>query len=92
MIVYGMKARPRHGLRLVVKVTDSWPACHEFEPNTAEDPTCKGAMHVRSVEDQTFFLWCGVEVGRGATSSCVALVEFHSLGSKLHSPLPNVFE
>ncbi|GFQ63809.1 piggyBac transposable element-derived protein 4 [Trichonephila clavata] len=23
---------------LVVKVTDSWPACHETEPNTAEDP------------------------------------------------------
>ncbi|GFT61998.1 hypothetical protein TNCV_3811741 [Trichonephila clavipes] len=22
---------------LVVKMTDSWPACHEFEPNTAED-------------------------------------------------------
>ncbi|GFT09323.1 hypothetical protein TNCV_5062071 [Trichonephila clavipes] len=26
----------------VVKVTDSWPACHEFEPNTTEDPPCRG--------------------------------------------------
>ncbi|GFV18986.1 hypothetical protein TNCV_4758711 [Trichonephila clavipes] len=33
---------------LTVKVTDSWPACHEFEPSTAEDPPCKGAMHVKS--------------------------------------------
>ncbi|GFU93571.1 hypothetical protein TNCV_948131 [Trichonephila clavipes] len=23
---------------LVVKVTDSWLVCHEFEPNTTEDP------------------------------------------------------
>ncbi|GFV73425.1 hypothetical protein TNCV_3389411 [Trichonephila clavipes] len=23
---------------LVVKITSSWPACHEFEPSTAEDP------------------------------------------------------
>ncbi|GFX97527.1 hypothetical protein TNCV_2840871 [Trichonephila clavipes] len=26
-----------HG-SLVVKVTDSWHACHEFEPRTTEDP------------------------------------------------------
>ncbi|GFW77033.1 hypothetical protein TNCV_2724631 [Trichonephila clavipes] len=23
---------------IVVKVTDLWPACHEFEPSTTEDP------------------------------------------------------
>ncbi|GFW13129.1 hypothetical protein TNCV_3330611 [Trichonephila clavipes] len=28
--------------RLVVKVTDSWPAYREFEPSTAEDPPCIG--------------------------------------------------
>ncbi|GFU69154.1 integrase catalytic domain-containing protein [Trichonephila clavipes] len=28
---------------LVVKVTDSWPECHEFEPCTAEGPPCRGA-------------------------------------------------
>ncbi|GFV69338.1 hypothetical protein TNCV_2943081 [Trichonephila clavipes] len=26
---------------LVVKVMDSWLACHEFEPGAAEDPPCK---------------------------------------------------
>ncbi|GFV19138.1 hypothetical protein TNCV_3223561 [Trichonephila clavipes] len=35
---------------LVVKVTDSWPACHQFQPSTAEDPPCRGAMHVKSVK------------------------------------------
>ncbi|GFX17151.1 hypothetical protein TNCV_4266771 [Trichonephila clavipes] len=29
-----------HG-SLVVKVADSCPACHEFEPSTAEDPSCR---------------------------------------------------
>ncbi|GFW48383.1 hypothetical protein TNCV_1109461 [Trichonephila clavipes] len=33
---------------VVVKVTDSWLACHKFEPNTTEDPPCSGAMHVKS--------------------------------------------
>ncbi|PRD37919.1 UNVERIFIED_CONTAM: hypothetical protein NCL1_04689 [Trichonephila clavipes] len=26
---------------LVAKVTDSWPTCHEFKPNAAEDPPCR---------------------------------------------------
>ncbi|GFU77571.1 hypothetical protein TNCV_3499431 [Trichonephila clavipes] len=34
----------------VVKVTDSWLACHEFEPSTTEDPPCRGAMYVKSVD------------------------------------------
>ncbi|GFX34023.1 hypothetical protein TNCV_912241 [Trichonephila clavipes] len=34
-----------HG-SLVVKITDSWLACHEFEPSITEDPPCSGAMHV----------------------------------------------
>ncbi|GFU63524.1 hypothetical protein TNCV_1000751 [Trichonephila clavipes] len=38
-----------HG-SLVVKVSDSWQACHEFEPSTAEDPPCRGVMHVKCVE------------------------------------------
>ncbi|GFV48160.1 hypothetical protein TNCV_3554391 [Trichonephila clavipes] len=32
---------------------DSWPACHEFKPSTAEDPPCKGLMHVKSVLTQS---------------------------------------
>ncbi|GFU57557.1 hypothetical protein TNCV_3637191 [Trichonephila clavipes] len=27
---------------LDVKVMNSWSACHEFEPSTAEDPPCRG--------------------------------------------------
>ncbi|GFV56074.1 uncharacterized protein TNCV_2266601 [Trichonephila clavipes] len=34
---------------LVVKVMDSWPACHEFEPSATKDPPCREAMHVKSV-------------------------------------------
>ncbi|GFS59920.1 hypothetical protein TNCV_3957191 [Trichonephila clavipes] len=49
----------------VIKVTDSWPACHEFEPSTAEDTPCKGAMHVKSVETQTSSCSCGGVAGLG---------------------------
>ncbi|GFT63673.1 hypothetical protein TNCV_871021 [Trichonephila clavipes] len=28
---------------LVVKVTDSWLACHEFEPSIAEEPPFRGS-------------------------------------------------
>ncbi|GFU06771.1 hypothetical protein TNCV_4353351 [Trichonephila clavipes] len=45
---------------LVVKVTNSQPVSHEFEPSTAEDPQCR-QVDVKYVEDQTSFHWCGVE-------------------------------
>ncbi|GFW99145.1 hypothetical protein TNCV_3009131 [Trichonephila clavipes] len=35
---------------LMVKVTDTRPACREFEPSFAEDKSCKETMHVKSVE------------------------------------------
>ncbi|GFW26961.1 phosphatase and actin regulator 2 [Trichonephila clavipes] len=35
---------------LVVKVTDSWLTCHEFEPCTTEELPCRGAMHIESVK------------------------------------------
>ncbi|GFY05932.1 hypothetical protein TNCV_3862381 [Trichonephila clavipes] len=38
-----------HGSR-VVKVSDLGWSCHESEPSTTEDPPCKGAKHVKSVE------------------------------------------
>ncbi|GFW89979.1 hypothetical protein TNCV_3741651 [Trichonephila clavipes] len=44
---------------LVVKITDSWPVCHELEPSTAEEPPCRGAMHVKSVAVQMSSRWCG---------------------------------
>ncbi|GFV69813.1 hypothetical protein TNCV_3247631 [Trichonephila clavipes] len=47
---------------LVVQVTDSWPACHEFKPSTAEDPSFRGAMHLKSVESSNalHLVWCGI--------------------------------
>ncbi|GFU82244.1 uncharacterized protein TNCV_1145741 [Trichonephila clavipes] len=45
----------------VVKVKDSCPACHKFEQNTVEDPPCRGAMNVKSVDSSNVLLlvWCG---------------------------------
>ncbi|GFU86261.1 hypothetical protein TNCV_369171 [Trichonephila clavipes] len=57
----------------VVKVTDLWPVGHEFEPSTAEDPPCRGTMHVKSVESSNVLPWCSV-VRRGGASSGVILV------------------
>ncbi|GFW33152.1 hypothetical protein TNCV_2110801 [Trichonephila clavipes] len=59
---------------LVVKITDSWSACHELEPSTAKDPPCRGATHVKSVEGQTSSRWCGVEVRRESAGSGVIFV------------------
>ncbi|GFW00733.1 hypothetical protein TNCV_2305061 [Trichonephila clavipes] len=46
----------------------SWPACHEFEPSTAEYPPCKVTMDVKSVDAQTSSRSCDVEVKRGDDS------------------------
>ncbi|GFS94659.1 uncharacterized protein TNCV_3649881 [Trichonephila clavipes] len=48
------------GVSLVVKVPDSWPACHEFECSTAEDLPSRGAMHVKPVESSNALplVWC----------------------------------
>ncbi|GFW04359.1 sodium channel protein para [Trichonephila clavipes] len=35
---------------LAAKVTDSWPACHEFEPSAPEDLPCMEVMHIKSVD------------------------------------------
>ncbi|GFV04097.1 hypothetical protein TNCV_917191 [Trichonephila clavipes] len=39
--------------------------CHESGSSTAEDPSCWGWMHVKSVKAQTSSRRCGVEVMRG---------------------------
>ncbi|GFS93317.1 hypothetical protein TNCV_2697751 [Trichonephila clavipes] len=46
---------------LLVKVTNWWPTCHEFEPYTPEDPPCREPMHVKSVESSNILLlvWYG---------------------------------
>ncbi|GFV79074.1 hypothetical protein TNCV_2612601 [Trichonephila clavipes] len=70
---------------LVVKVTDSWLVCHDFELSTAEDPLCRGAIHIEHVETQTFSGLCGVEV---RSEGCLAQVSSSSLdhGLKLGGP------
>ncbi|GFW71910.1 hypothetical protein TNCV_3220861 [Trichonephila clavipes] len=35
---------------LIVKITDSWLACHEFKPITAEDPQCRETMLCRELK------------------------------------------
>ncbi|GFV49906.1 hypothetical protein TNCV_1391881 [Trichonephila clavipes] len=71
-----------HGSQ-VVKVLDcGWPR-HEFEPSTAKDPPCSGAMHIKSVDSSNVLLLvlCGSEEGRGASSGV-------DHGSKLCGPSP----
>ncbi|GFV32381.1 hypothetical protein TNCV_1676671 [Trichonephila clavipes] len=61
----------------VVKVTDSWLACHEFEPSTTDDPPCRGAMSVKSVASSNFLplVWYDVVVREEwSASSDVVLV------------------
>ncbi|GFX40666.1 hypothetical protein TNCV_1217891 [Trichonephila clavipes] len=46
---------------LVVKVTDWWSVCHEFQPSTAEDPPCRGTMHVKSAIVPPMMRWGSLE-------------------------------
>ncbi|GFW37709.1 hypothetical protein TNCV_415951 [Trichonephila clavipes] len=54
-----------HGGSPAVKVTDSWLACHEFDPRIAENRRAEGLINVKYVEAQTSSHWCGVIVRRG---------------------------
>ncbi|GFS51187.1 hypothetical protein TNCV_3532761 [Trichonephila clavipes] len=68
---------------LVVKVTDSWRACHEFQPVTTEDTQCGGgAMHIKFIEAQTSSHWFDGKVRReGARAQVLSSSSDH--GSKL---------
>ncbi|GFY25602.1 hypothetical protein TNCV_2487221 [Trichonephila clavipes] len=48
-----------HGRR-VVKVLYRDCPCHELEPSTTKDPPCRGAMHIKSVENSNILssVWC----------------------------------
>ncbi|GFU70165.1 hypothetical protein TNCV_5057591 [Trichonephila clavipes] len=39
----------------VVKVSDRGWSCHDFEPSTTKDPSCRAAMHGKSVESSNVF-------------------------------------
>ncbi|GFX11404.1 hypothetical protein TNCV_2804651 [Trichonephila clavipes] len=71
--IYGSSKTLRGRGSLVVKVTDSYPACHEFDTSFAEDPPGRRLMHVKSVESSNVLRWCGgvVRRRRGASSDLV---------------------
>ncbi|GFU84770.1 hypothetical protein TNCV_2127111 [Trichonephila clavipes] len=59
----------------VVKITDSWPACHEFEPSTAEDPPFRDGRCALDMSRLKRPPVGGVlKLGEGVTSSGVVLV------------------
>ncbi|GFV24395.1 hypothetical protein TNCV_2005781 [Trichonephila clavipes] len=64
---------------LVVKVTDSWAACHEFEPSTSED--------LRVGERCTLNLW---KLEGGVTAQVCPLSLDH--GTKLRGPSPKALK
>ncbi|GFW77671.1 hypothetical protein TNCV_133621 [Trichonephila clavipes] len=68
-------------------VNNSWLMCRKFDSSTSEDPPCREAMRVKSVEAQTSSRWCGEDV-----TEVPAEVSFLSLvhDSKLRGPLPIV--
>ncbi|GFW19620.1 hypothetical protein TNCV_1605111 [Trichonephila clavipes] len=75
---------------LVIKVTDSWLACHEFELGAAKDPPCRGGGCTsnlpglkRSPVDAKRNLG-----GEGANSGVILSSLEH--GSKLRGPSPIV--
>ncbi|GFT67517.1 hypothetical protein TNCV_2361191 [Trichonephila clavipes] len=57
-----------------VKVTDSWPACHEFELCTTEDPLYWGAMHLNLSRLKYPLIDVEARRGVGVTSSGIILV------------------
>ncbi|GFW83780.1 hypothetical protein TNCV_668931 [Trichonephila clavipes] len=62
---------------LLVKVTYSCPACHEFEPSITEDPPFKRAMHIKYDDTQTSFRSCVVEARRGHPRSLTMVQNYH---------------
>ncbi|GFX64789.1 hypothetical protein TNCV_4682641 [Trichonephila clavipes] len=70
---------------LVVKVTYSWLAYHEFEPSTAEILSCRGAMNVKSESSKRPLI--GVVVRRWEVQAQVSSSSL-DYGSKLRGPSP----
>ncbi|GFU39235.1 hypothetical protein TNCV_1903171 [Trichonephila clavipes] len=64
---------------LVVKVVDSWPACHEFKSSIAEDPPCREEVLKRPLVDVVWKLGEGVPAQVSSSSL--------DQGSKLRYPL-----
>ncbi|GFV59141.1 hypothetical protein TNCV_2338821 [Trichonephila clavipes] len=52
---------------MAVKVTNSWPVCHQLEHYAAEDPQCRGwrRCSLNRWRAQTPSHWCDGEVRKG---------------------------
>ncbi|GFW42508.1 hypothetical protein TNCV_4257031 [Trichonephila clavipes] len=90
-LVYKVHVPMRSYGSLMVKVTDSWPACHEFEPRTAVVPPCRDGQYMsKYVEAQTSFHWCGGEVRRGRCTSSDDGNSYEDISRLLSSQCVNV--
>ncbi|GFS65511.1 hypothetical protein TNCV_2468991 [Trichonephila clavipes] len=71
----------------MVNVTDSWPACHEFEPSTTEDSPYRGRCTLNLSNPPAGVVW---KLGERVP----AQVPFSSLdhGSKFRDPAPKALE
>ncbi|GFX64893.1 uncharacterized protein TNCV_450311 [Trichonephila clavipes] len=59
---------------LEVRVTDLWPACHEFKPVPLKTHHVGKRCMLNLLGAQTSSRWCSVEVSRSGASSDVVLV------------------
>ncbi|GFV38771.1 hypothetical protein TNCV_4763781 [Trichonephila clavipes] len=72
---------------LVVEVTNSWQACHEFKPSTTEEPQYKGEMYVLICREHKLPP-ISVVIRRGVPAQLSSLSLDH--GSKLRRSSPKV--
>ncbi|GFV33294.1 hypothetical protein TNCV_1498161 [Trichonephila clavipes] len=76
----------------VVKVTDSWQVCHEFEPSTIEDPQCnrgRFTLNKSRFKRPPFDVVC--KLGDGGASSQGSSSSLDH-GSKFRGPSPKALE
>ncbi|GFX62474.1 hypothetical protein TNCV_413161 [Trichonephila clavipes] len=75
---------------LVVKVTDSWLAYHEFEPCTAENPLCRRRCTLNMSMLKHAFVGAVWKLGEGVPAQVSSSSLDH--GSKLGGPSPKALE
>ncbi|GFY27188.1 hypothetical protein TNCV_2068091 [Trichonephila clavipes] len=65
---------------LVVKVPDSWPTCHAFEPSTAKDPPCEGTYMLELRRPPVGVVWkLGEGVPAEVLSSHLTMVQNYEI-------------
>ncbi|GFV55124.1 hypothetical protein TNCV_2623451 [Trichonephila clavipes] len=74
---------------LVMKVTDFWSVCHEFEPSTTEEPPCNGECTLNLSSNVLPLVWSG-SFERGVPVQVSSSSLDH--GSNLQGSLPKDLE